>query len=313
MHNQTKRTRAAIIGLGGIAQKVYLPLLSAHAHVEIAGLMNRSAEPIERMQQLYRIEQGTTDIKELLSWDLDAVFIHTATEAHFELVMQCLERGLAVYVDKPLSYNIRESEEMTAFAEAQGLLLAVGFNRRFAPLYKKARAWMEEGARLESLSVIKHRTGLHNRPAKETIYDDLIHMLDLLVWLAKDDYELLHHYARTDDAGRLLHSAGAVKLSDGAYSTFDMVRQAGTDIEKMELHGGGRSAIITNMEQALYYEKGSLPQEETFGSWDGILHRRGFAGAVDEFLQTMERPEDCLISADRVIESHHLAELIIKS
>lgn len=118
----TQRKRVAIIGLGDIARKVYLPLLTAHPNVEIVGIMNRSPEPVKAVQEAYRLERGTTDLKELLSWDLDAVFVHTATEAHFDIVMQCLEQGLAVYVDKPLSYTIRESEEMTAFAEAQGSL-----------------------------------------------------------------------------------------------------------------------------------------------------------------------------------------------
>lgn len=311
MDNVTNRTRVAIIGLGGIARKVYLPLLTAHSGVEIIGLMNRSAGPVEEMQNLYRIEQGTTDMKELLSWDLDAVFVHTATEAHFDIVMQCLERGMAVYVDKPLSYSLRESDEMTAFAEAQGVLLAVGFNRRYAPLYRKAREWMAGGQGCESVTVVKHRTGLHQRPAKETVYDDLIHMLDLLLWMADHDYELLHHYIRKDKAGRLLHGAGAVRLSDTIYSTFDMVRQAGTDLEKIELHGGGRSATVHNLDEAMYMEQGALSQKETFGSWDSILYRRGFTGAVDDFLHGLDRPDDCLISASRVIDSHKLAEQVV--
>ncbi|MNJ53104.1 putative oxidoreductase YceM [compost metagenome] len=252
-------------------------------------------------------------MKELLSWELDAVFIHTATEAHFDIVMQCLERGLSVYVDKPLSYNLRESNEMTAFAEAQGLLLAVGFNRRYAPLYRKAREWMGGGQGCESVTVVKHRTGLHQRPAKETVYDDLIHMLDLLIWMADHDFELLHHYIRKDNADRLLHGTGAVRLSDTVYSTYDMVRQAGTDLEKIELHGGGRSATVLNLDEATYMEHGALSQKETFGSWDSVLYRRGFTGAVDDFLHCLDRPDHCMINASRVIDSHKLAEQVATS
>lgn len=58
--------------------------------------------------------------------------------------MACIEKGIAVYVDKPLSYDVRQNLEMTAFAEAQAVLLAVGFNRRFAPHYVAAKAWLEE-------------------------------------------------------------------------------------------------------------------------------------------------------------------------
>lgn len=308
----TKRTRVGIIGLGGIASKVYLPLLSTHSKVEIAGVMNRSIERVENVQQAYRLNNGTTDIKELLSWELDAVFVHTATEAHFEIVMQCLEQGLAVYVDKPLSYKLRESEEMTAFAEAQGLLLGVGFNRRFAPMYQKAKEWMRAGGGYDSLTVTKHRTGIQDRPAAETIYDDLIHMLDLLYWYSDGDVELLQHWIRKTDTDRLLHASGAVKLGRTAYGRYDMVREAGADLEKIELHGRGRSVEVVNMEIARYAERGGLEQQEMFGSWDGILARRGFAGAVDHFLASIETPDDCLISASHVMESHELAEQLIR-
>ncbi|WP_440110621.1 Gfo/Idh/MocA family protein [Paenibacillus sp. QZ-Y1] len=307
----TKRTRAAIIGLGDIARKVYLPLLTAHSDVEITGIMNRSPEPVKEIQHTYRLSNGTTDMKELLSWDLDAVFVHTATEAHFDIVMQCLERGLAVYVDKPLSYTLRESEEMTAFAEAQGLLLAVGFNRRFAPMYQKAKEWMQGGSGFESLTVTKHRTGIQDRPAAETIYDDLIHMLDLMLWYSDHNIELLHQWIRKNDLDRLLHASGSAKLGRKAYGSFDMVREAGADLEKLELHGGGRSVEVVNMEIARYEERGGLQRKETFGSWDNILTRRGFSGAIEQFLANLETPDDCAISASHVMDSHDLAEQLI--
>ncbi|WP_339256242.1 Gfo/Idh/MocA family oxidoreductase [Paenibacillus sp. FSL R5-0713] len=308
----TQRKRVAIIGLGDIARKVYLPLLTAHPNVEIVGIMNRSPEPVKAVQEAYRLERGTTDLKELLSWDLDAVFVHTATEAHFDIVMQCLEQGLAVYVDKPLSYTLRESEEMTAFAEAQGLLLAVGFNRRFAPMYQKAKQWMEGGKGFDSLTVTKHRTGIQDRPAAETIYDDLIHLLDLMLWYSNHNVELLHQWIRKNDLDRLLHSTGTAKLGRTAYGRFDMVREAGADLEKVELHGGGRSAEVVNMDTISYLEQGSLETKEAFGSWDTVLARRGFSGAVDNFLACLDSPDDCLISASHVMDSHELAEQLIR-
>lgn len=59
----------------------------------------------------YRLPRGTADVKEMLVWEPEAVFIHTATETHFDLVMACIEKRIAVYVDKPLPYdNIHRPE-----------------------------------------------------------------------------------------------------------------------------------------------------------------------------------------------------------
>ncbi|MNW62085.1 hypothetical protein D3C74_401940 [compost metagenome] len=91
-----------------------------------------------------------------------------------------------------------------------------------------------------------------------------------------------------------------------------MVREAGADLEKIELHGGGRSVEVVNMDTISYMEQGSLETKETFGSWDTVLARRGFSGAVDNFLACLDSPDDCLISASHVMDSHELAEQLIR-
>ncbi|AOK88830.1 Gfo/Idh/MocA family protein [Paenibacillus polymyxa] len=309
MDKQTK-TRVAIAGLGGIARKVYLPLLAAHQGVDIVGVMNRSQEPVSFIMEQYRLPRGTTDVKELLAWEPEAVFIHAATEAHFDLVMACIEKGIAVYVDKPLSYDVRQNLEMTAFAEAQAVLLAVGFNRRFAPHYVAAKAWLEEAGGFSQCAAIKHRTGYDRRPAAQTVYDDLIHMLDLLLWLGGDDYELLHSSLNTTSEGYMDAAFGTVRLGN-ATGSYSMSRQAGADIEKLELHGAGRSVEVTNMEQAVFMQKNHSPLTQAFGSWDTILERRGFTGVVNHFLEHIHRPEECAVRAGKVLDSHMLADELI--
>ncbi|KZE65453.1 dehydrogenase [Paenibacillus jamilae] len=304
------KTRVAIAGLGGIARKVYLPLLAAHQGVDIVGVMNRSQEPVSTTLEQYRLPRGTTDVKEMLAWEPEAVFIHAATKAHFDLVMACIEKGIAVYVDKPLSYDVRQNLEMTAFAEAQAVLLAVGFNRRFAPHYVAAKAWLDEVGGISQCAAIKHRTGYDRRPAAQTVYDDLIHMLDLLLWLGGDDYEVLHSSLNTTIDGYMESALGTLRLGNAA-GTYSMSRQAGADIEKLELHGAGRSVEVTNMEQAVFMQKNSLSRTQTFGSWDTILERRGFTGVVNHFLEHIHRPEECAIQAGKVLESHMLAEELI--
>ncbi|UQZ83860.1 Putative oxidoreductase YceM [Paenibacillus konkukensis] len=305
--------RIGIIGLGDIARKVYLPLLSADENVEIIGVSSRTPAAVETIAGRYRIPGKYDCVEGLLEAGPDAVFVHTSTEAHYEVVMACLKRGVPVYVDKPLSYDYRESETMARFALERQTLLAVGFNRRFAPLYVRAREWMEEAGGFEWCAAAKHRLKLQHHSAKHTLYDDLIHMLDLLLWLGGDDADPLHYIERTNDDGRLLCGAGSLAFpGHSAAGTrsgqFSMVRRAGTDLERLELHGGGRSVIVTNMEAAELHQKDELPQAAGFGSWDTIIERRGFAGAVRHFLASLQDGGSCSIRADRVLPVHRLIE-----
>lgn len=305
--NTPVRKRVAMIGIGDIARKVYLPLLTRHDQAEVVGVLSHSPATVQGAVRSYRLPKGTTDLDELLSWNLDAVFVHSPTTTHYEYVTKCLEQGLPVYVDKPLSYDLEESQRMAKLAEERGVLLAVGFNRRFAPMYTAAKAWLEKAGGISQCHAVKHRTSQQNGSSRETVHDDLIHILDLLLWLCGNDYELLRSSLNSDSDGRLLQSSGILGWNRGVTGIYSMVRDAGADIEKLELHGSGRSVEVTDMERAVLYEKGSLPRNQTFGSWDTVLERRGFSGAVKHFLSTIDTPEQCSISASAVLPGHRLA------
>lgn len=308
----THRKRIAIAGLGDIANKVYLPLLTAHPEVEVVGVMNRSLSKVEEITSLYRLDRGTTHLDELFSWELDAVFVHTSTESHHEIVMNCIERGIAVYVDKPLSYNLKESIEMAAFAESMGVLLAVGFNRRFAPLYREARDWISQSGEVESIVCNKHRMKLDSRSSRITVYDDLIHMIDTLLWLGGEDCELVSHQLRMNDQGALLQASGSIVTGNRGVGSFGMVRFAGADTETIELHGAGRTALIYQMESLQLYAAGAPAIIRTPGSWESVLTRRGFTGCVQHFLDFLGKdPEGCELHAGRVLASHELCEELL--
>jgi virulence factor len=265
---------------------------------------------VQKFGDIYRIDHTFTELNDLFKQDPQAVFVHTPTETHADIVKQCLERGIDVYVDKPLSYDIHASNEMVKAAEQYGRLLAVGFNRRFAPRYVEAKAWMEEAGGFNSCVVQKHRTKLQNHRAKHTLYDDLIHMLDLQVWLNNGKYTFESYNQKTDEQGKLLHASGLLSLGD-ASGFFSMDRNAGNDLEKLELHGSGRSVEVINLEHAVLFDTLQGERKINFGSWDDILYRRGFVGVVDHFLQALDDPNMCQIRADQVMLTHELIEQLI--
>lgn len=302
--------KVGIVGLGDIAQKAYLPVLAAHDGVEIAGVMSRSAETVERIGRSLRVAGRYTSLDRLLGEaELDAVFVHSPTETHYSIVMQCLQAGVHVYVDKPLSYDIGESEELARCARETGKLLAVGFNRRFAPLYVEAKAWMEAVGGFRLCTAEKHRTRQQKHGAKQTLYDDLIHMMDLVLWLSGETVPEVSYRQQADADGRLLWASGRFAVASGqGEAAFSMVRSAGLDLERLELHGGGRSARVVNLEQGLFAEAGGAAREAGFGSWEPVPLRRGFTGAVEHFLASLSDPAACSISADKVLPVHRLIE-----
>src|SRR5947209_11228014 len=80
---------------------------------------------------------------------LDAVSICTAGAEnggdHYAPAMECLEAGLHVLCEKPISNNINHAREMVAAARARGLYLGTNLNHRFTPPAAIAKSWIDEG------------------------------------------------------------------------------------------------------------------------------------------------------------------------
>ena len=172
-----KKLRIALIGLGDIAQKAYLPIIANHNNIQPI-LCTRNPTVLTKIQTQYRIDEAYSDVQKLIASQPDAVMIHTSTQSHFSIAKACLQAGIATFIDKPLSYNIDECENLVALAQTNNLPLYIGFNRRFAPLIEPLAAQKAIHIRWQ-----KNRVALPATPI-EFIYDDFIHLVDGLRFLA---------------------------------------------------------------------------------------------------------------------------------
>ena len=85
----------AILGLGDIARKAYLPLLGSRAELDIL-LFNRSSGSLHAIQQQYRIREAVQSLEEVIRRRPQTAFVLTPKETHFEIVRQLLEAGIVL-------------------------------------------------------------------------------------------------------------------------------------------------------------------------------------------------------------------------
>ncbi|MCY1689995.1 Gfo/Idh/MocA family oxidoreductase [Exiguobacterium sp. SL14] len=106
--------KLAVIGLGDIAQKAYLPVYAERSDIEVH-LISRDEEKAKRLQSAYRFAGTYATFEDAVQAGIDAVMIHSATIVHAEQARQALEAGIAVYVDKAgLDGNRRDSSTDTS-------------------------------------------------------------------------------------------------------------------------------------------------------------------------------------------------------
>ena len=84
--------------------------------------------------------------RELLNMkDLEAVFIATPPHWHALQFIAACKKGLDIYCEKPLSYDVSEGHAMVTAAEKAGNIVQVGFQRRQSGAFKKAKELIETG------------------------------------------------------------------------------------------------------------------------------------------------------------------------
>ncbi len=133
--------RLGFIGAGNYATSMLLPHLRDNSGVELVSVATTKALSGLNAQRKFGFTAITTDADSVLDDDsLEAVFIVTRHHSHATFVCQALERGLAVFVEKPLALTEEQLTAVLDTVERTGNeRLMVGFNRRFAPLFTDLR------------------------------------------------------------------------------------------------------------------------------------------------------------------------------
>jgi predicted dehydrogenase/threonine dehydrogenase-like Zn-dependent dehydrogenase len=130
------RLRVAIVGAGSFARGVLLPPLAREA--EIVAVANATGISARAAAARVGASIASTDPASVIADDgVDAVVIATRHDSHADYVVQALEHGKHVFVEKPLAIDEQGLEAVERALEgAQGVLM-VGFNRRFSPLGRR--------------------------------------------------------------------------------------------------------------------------------------------------------------------------------
>ncbi|MDF6041148.1 Gfo/Idh/MocA family oxidoreductase [Streptomyces sp. JH14] len=293
--------KVGCIGLGDIAQKAYLPVLTTLPGVELH-LQTRTPATLTAVAEAHRIppEQRHTDLDSLIAEGLDAAFVHAPTSVHPEIAGRLLDAGVPTYVDKPLAYELAESERLVNLAEERGVSLAVGFNRRVAPGY----AQCAEHPR-ELILMQKNRVGLPEDP-RAMVLDDFIHVVDTLRFLVPGPVEHTVVQARIREG--LMHHVVLQLSGDGFTAIGAMNRLSGSTEERLEVSGQDSKREVVNLAEVIDHK--GQPSVRRRGDWVSVARQRGIEQSVLSFLDAVQAGK--LLSARDALETHELCERILR-
>ncbi|GGS12940.1 oxidoreductase [Streptomyces aureoverticillatus] len=294
--------KVGCIGLGDIARKAYLPVLATQPGVELH-LQTRTPATLERVAAAHHVPEARrhTDLDSLLAQDLDAAFVHAPTAVHPEIVTRLLDAGVATYVDKPIAYELADSERLVALAEERGVSLTVGFNRRHAPGY----AQCAEHPR-ELILMQKNRVGLPEDP-RTMILDDFIHVVDTLRFLVPGPVDHVAVRGRVDRG--LLEHVVLQLAGDGFTAIGVMNRLSGSTEEILEVSGQDTKRQVLNLAEVVDHK--GQPTVRRRGDWVPVARQRGIEQVVLAFLDAVRAGK--VLSARDALETHELCERVVRA
>jgi predicted dehydrogenase len=147
---QNRKLKIGLIGSGWYGMVVAKAALKA-GDVEISAICDVDTEHLKNSSAELDSLQGSKpaefkDYNELLEIkDLDAVIIGTPPQWHALQFIAACEKGLDIFCEKPLAYDVEEGKAMIRAAEKAGNIVQIGFQRRQSEAFKKAKALIEDG------------------------------------------------------------------------------------------------------------------------------------------------------------------------
>ena len=301
------KLRVGVVGLGGIAQKAWLPVLSAATDWTLQAAWSPGKEKALKICETYRMPYA--DSLASLAAQCDAVFVHSATASHYSVVSELLNAGVHVCVDKPLAEKLSEAERLVELAARKKLALMVGFNRRFSPLYRELKSHLGDAA---SLRLDKHRTdSVGPNDLRFTLLDDYLHVVDTAPWLAGDNATLDSGTLQTTDQGEMFYAEHHFSAGDVSVTT-SMHRRAGSQREWVQAVTDGALFDVTDMRE-WREERGAGVVTRPVPGWQTTLEQRGFVGCARHFIECVQNQTVPETSGEQALMAQRIVDGLWRS
>jgi predicted dehydrogenase len=171
------KLRVAIVGAGHLG-RIHARLLAGRNDVLLVGVADPDRECREQAAAICGAT-AVADHRELLE-HADAAIVAAPTRWHHEIALEILNRGLHVFVEKPLAASVREADELVAAARHRDVTLQVGHIERFNPALLAVQPHLSEPKFIEAV-----RAGRFTARSVDigVVLDLMIHDIDVMLSL----------------------------------------------------------------------------------------------------------------------------------
>lgn len=262
IENKTKsfpRVSVGLLGAGGFASSTLIPAIKASKNSSLISVCAATGAHAQHAARKFGFAQCTTDENEIFrNPDINTVVIATPHQLHAGQVVSSLEAGKNVFCEKPLCLTELElsgiSRVLFEIPPSKRSAFTVGFNRRFAPMVRKMKTFLQA---IHEPLALHYRINAGYLPPDHWMNDreqgggrilgEMCHFVDLLSFLAASPI--------VEVAARVMGSSArysgnnviaSVRLANGSEGTITYVANGDRSFskERLEVFGGGSASVL---------------------------------------------------------------------
>jgi len=318
--------KTAVIGVGMMGRN----------HVRIYGLMDNTrlvavADPspkaLESIGRIYNARVYTDYLQMLDREKPDLVSIAVPTRLHREVAVAAMQRGVHVFLEKPISGDVDEGQQIIDAAQQAGVKLAVGHIERFNPAVIELKKQLDAGQLGRIFQIHARRVGPFPPRIQDVgvVIDLATHELNLLEYLTGSHVDTV--YAETESEIHATHEdllTGILKFKDGTIGILDINWLTPTKIRELSLIGEKGMFLVNYLTQDLYFYE----NESANGNWEGlavmgvsegrlirynIKRKEPLLAELESFVDAILHDTPPLIGGEEALRAVLLAQKLIES
>lgn len=228
-----KSVRVGVIGVG------YLGRFHAHKYAALPEVTLVGVADSDQAQgKKVATECGCpvfNDYREMLPL-VDAVSIAVPTSLHCKVAGECLDQGIDVLLEKPMTVTLEEADMLIEKAKAKNLILQIGHLERFNPALQAMEPFLTTPVFIESNRIATFK----NRGVDvDVVLDLMIHDIDIILNIVKSPLKLIHTVGAPVVTGSTDIANARLIFENGATANVTVSRVSRTNIRKMRIFQPG--------------------------------------------------------------------------
>ncbi len=258
------KVRIAMIGAGMMANKVHYPSLASLPQAEMVGICDLNPARLTETADRYQIPNRYSDYRKMLE-DLkpDGVYVVMPPQYMYDIVSDCLRRGIHVFTEKPLGLSLHQAETLARLAEENGVITQVGHQRRSSPILNAMLEKCRAHGPVNHAVVEFYKYDISPLSlASDHLHDDCSHSVDTIRHICGGEVVDVKSVFKRLGTPDINWVQSTLQFDNGATGVIINSWASGRRVFRAEIHCPGAYADVELENKAFFYENGNYDGEE---------------------------------------------------